>query len=171
MNPVRPHWWPAYVGLGSNVDEPVAQLERAFAELAALPETFLRARSGLYRSAPVGPAGQPDFINACALLPTRLPPQLLLERLQAIETAHGRRHDGASWGPRPLDLDLLLYGFRTFRTPELTLPHPRITERNFVLLPLSEIAPGLTIPGQGSVSALSERVGRTDPRIERLNPQ
>ncbi len=169
MTSERPHWWPAYVGIGSNLDAPASQVEQALKLLAAIPDTILTARSGLYRSAPVGPAGQPDFINAAAALLTRLSALALLKQLQAIETAQGRVRDGERWGPRCLDLDLLVYSSHTMKTPDLELPHPRMTERNFVLLPLGEIAPHVAVPGLNSVSALAADVSKFVPRIEKID--
>ena len=156
----------AYVGLGSNLEQPAAQIARALAELAGLPDTRLSARSPLYRSPPMGPQDQPDFINAVAAVETRLTPQALLQALLAIEAQHGRRRDGARWGPRSLDLDLLLYGDTLLDTPGLVLPHPGMHERAFVLYPLADIAPGLSVPGHGNVQALLARC--RDTRIERL---
>jgi len=141
----------AYVGLGANLGEPQQQLRQAMAELAALPETRVTARSSLYRSAPLGYAGQPDFFNAVAALETQLEPEALLGGLQAIESRHGRERSFAN-APRTLDLDLLLYGDRTLATPQLTLPHPRMHERAFVLHPLVEIAPEVVIPGLGKAA-------------------
>jgi 2-amino-4-hydroxy-6-hydroxymethyldihydropteridine diphosphokinase len=169
MTSARPHWWPAYVGIGSNLEAPIEQVERAFAALGELPDSILTARSGLYRSAAVGPADQPDFINAAAALLTRLSAADVLAKLQEIETAHGRRRDGERWGPRCLDLDLLVYGRETSAAEDLRLPHPRIAERNFVLLPLAEIAPQLRVPGLASVAALAKDVSKTHPRIEKLD--
>ena len=159
----------AYVGLGSNLDDPVAQLTRAFAELAALPDTRLMARSPLYRSAPMGPQDQPEYINAAAALATGLAPQALLQALFAIERAHGRRRDAVRWGPRTLDLDLLLYADLVLREPGLTLPHPGVHERAFVLYPLADIAPALGVPGHGSVSDLRGR--SRDAGIRRLEAE
>jgi len=136
----------AFIGLGSNLEDPEGQLRAALRELEGLPDTRLTAHSPLYRSAPVGPPGQPDYINAAAALATRLTPQALLAGLQAIERAHGRRRGGVRWGPRTLDLDLLLHGDQVLSTATLTLPHPRLTERAFVLRPLADIAPGLILP-------------------------
>ena len=132
----------AYVGIGSNLDDPQAHVTRAFGELAALPRTRLKARSSLYRSAPVGYAGQPDFINAVAALDTDLSARKLLEGMRGIEQTHGRKRSFAN-APRTLDLDLLLYGKETITTAELVVPHPRMHERAFVLKPLLEIAPHL----------------------------
>jgi 2-amino-4-hydroxy-6-hydroxymethyldihydropteridine diphosphokinase len=155
------------VGLGSNLDDPVLQVTRAQAALERLPRSGAFVHSGLWRSAPVGPENQPDFVNACTGFVTRLDPHELLDRLQALERAAGRT-PGERWGPRPLDLDLLVLGALVVADDRLTLPHPRAAERNFVLLPLSEVAPGLTIPGHGSVARLLKGVSRTQPRIERI---
>lgn len=143
----------AYVGLGSNLDDPAAQVESALAELDRLSGTRLVRRSALYRTRPVGYAEQPDFVNAVAELETALEPEALLRALLALEQAHGRVR-GIRNGPRTLDLDLLLYGGCTRRSADLTLPHPRLHERAFVLVPLHEIAPDARVPGRGSVSAL-----------------
>lgn len=140
----------AYVGLGSNQTDPVDQLRRALLELDLLPRTRLAAQSPLYRSAPVGPPDQPRFINAVAALETALDATALLDGLQAIEQAHGRIRT-RRWGPRTLDLDLLLYDDLRRDDPRLTLPHPRLHERAFVLQPLHAIAPDLWIPGHGRV--------------------
>ncbi|WP_295448502.1 2-amino-4-hydroxy-6-hydroxymethyldihydropteridine diphosphokinase [uncultured Thiodictyon sp.] len=145
----------AYIGLGSNLDDPRAQLCRAIHELAGLPGCTLRARSSLYATAPLGPVAQPEFVNAVAVLTTKLTPLALLGALQGIERDHGRVRDGARWGPRTLDLDLLLYGDWQLQLPGLTLPHPEMARRAFVLVPLAEIAPaGLLIPGQGDLAGL-----------------
>ncbi len=161
-------WRPAYVGVGSNLDDPVRQVLGAFAALEQLPDSGFFARSGLWRSAPVGPADQPDYVNAAAAFLTRLEPMNLLRRLQSIERAAGRKPPAQRWGPRTLDLDLLVLGRLVLDEPGLTLPHPRIAERNFVLLPLAEIAPSLNVPGQGTVARLLTRVSRTKPRIQEI---
>jgi len=134
-----------FIGLGSNLQDPRSQVLNAFDELAAIDGCRPGLRSALYRSDPVGPQDQPDFINAVAELHTRLEPEALLDRLQAIEQAH-RRVRERHWGPRTLDLDLLLYGNEVIHTPRLSVPHPCMTERGFVLWPLAEIAPALTMP-------------------------
>lgn len=150
----------AYVGLGSNLDHPSAQIQQAFQALAGLPASHLVAMSPRYRSAPVGgPADQPDYINAVAALDTALNPYELLAALQAIETRQGRVRL-VRWGPRTLDLDVLLYGATVCNDPRLTLPHPRLHERAFVLYPLYDIAPGLILPGQGT---LIERLRQCPP--------
>jgi 2-amino-4-hydroxy-6-hydroxymethyldihydropteridine diphosphokinase len=147
----------ACVALGSNLDDPRAQVERGFVALAALPQTTLSARSRLYRTKPWGVADQPDFINAAARLETTLAPRALLDALLAIEAGAGRVR-GARNGPRILDLDLLLYGDRIIDEPDFVLPHPRLHERAFVLLPLTDVAPGLEIPGHGCVADLLARL-------------
>jgi 2-amino-4-hydroxy-6-hydroxymethyldihydropteridine diphosphokinase len=141
----------AYIGIGSNLDEPRSQVARAFVELARLPHTRLLARSSLYRSAPVGYAAQPDFVNAVAALDTALAASELLRELQAIESRHARKRSFAN-APRTLDLDLLLFGGASIDEPHLQVPHPRMHERAFVLAPLVEIAPQALIPGRGSAA-------------------
>ena len=148
----------AYIGLGANLDDPAAQVGQAMEELARLPDSRLAARSSLYASAPVGYAEQPDFINAVAAIETHLSPRALLEAMLDIEHTHGRNRTFRN-APRTLDLDLLLYGDAHFHEENLTLPHPRMHERAFVLLPLLEIAPGLTIPGHGTAEALLSLCG------------
>ena len=156
----------AYVGLGANLQDPAAQVRRALDELASLPQTRVLARSPLSKSPPLGPPTQPDYVNAVAALATHLDPFALLKELRAMELRHGRSRDGTRWGPRTLDLDILLYGDRVLDTAELTLPHPGLHERAFVLYPLSDVAPELQVPGRGSVRALRERLGAV--HIERL---
>lgn len=144
-----------YVALGANLEDPERQVRTAVDDLARLPETVLIASSALYRTAPVGPPGQPDYVNAVACLSTRLTPRALLEALQAIELAHGRQRDGTRWGPRPLDLDILLYGDERIDEPGLHVPHPEMARRAFVLVPLADVAPaGLAIPGAGTLGDL-----------------
>ena len=147
----------AFVALGANIGEPLRQIEAAFAALAALPGTRVLARSSLYRSAPVGYADQPDFINAVAMIETALAPHALLDALLAIERAHGRIREFPN-APRTLDLDIVLYGDVVLQEPGLTIPHARMLERAFVMLPLAEIAPDAVVPGQGRVSDLARRV-------------
>ncbi len=156
-------WIPAYVGLGSNLDDPPAQLRRACEALARLPATMLVAVSGFYRNPPMGIADQPDFVNAVAGLLTRLPPRELLAALKSIELAQGRSRGGSDrWGPRTVDLDLLVYGDQQIDDKGFVVPHAGIAERNFVLFPLLEIAPGLTIPGCGQVKDLAARLDARD---------
>lgn len=144
----------AYVGLGSNLDGPASQVSRALEALTRLPLTRLLARSRLYRNPPMGPQDQPDYVNAVACLATALPAQQLLAELQGVERAQGRVRGAERWGPRTLDLDLLLYGHEIIRTPGLEVPHPGIAERPFVLLPLAEIAPDVVIPGHPAMAEL-----------------
>lgn len=153
-----------FVGLGANLGDAGATLDAALAELAALPETMLVAVSSRYRSAPVDAQG-PDYLNAVAELSTAIEPLPLLRLLQAIESRHGRERPYRN-APRTLDLDLLLHGQRRCVTPELVLPHPRLHERAFVLLPLLELAPDLVHPDWGPLAPCAERV--RDQRIERL---
>lgn len=144
---------PAFIGVGSNLGEPRARVLAAFDALADLPRTRLVARSRLYRTRPFGPVPQGDFINAVAKLETQLPARELLSAIRRIEAEAGRIRD-ERWGPRTLDLDLLLYGNECIDLPDLTVPHPGIAERGFVLAPLSDIAPELAVPGAGQVQAL-----------------
>lgn len=156
---VEPNW--AYIGLGSNLDNPVDQLKRARRAVTALEGVREQGFSSLYRSPPMGPKNQPDYINAVMAVVTELPPLVLLESLHRIEQAHGRVRGGERWGPRVLDLDILLYGRCCMRSVQLTLPHPGLTERPFVLYPLAEIAPlSLLIPGRGTLRELLRRCPR-----------
>ena len=152
------HWVPAYVALGSNLDDPVEQVARAFDALADLPHSQLVLCSPAYRSRPLGPVEQPDFVNAVAGLLTRLDPEQMLMHLQAVEERLGRAKPVLRWGPRRIDLDLLVHGDSRRVGPDLQLPHPAIAERAFVLAPLADIAPDLMVPGLGRVSALARRV-------------
>jgi 2-amino-4-hydroxy-6-hydroxymethyldihydropteridine diphosphokinase len=147
----------AYVGLGSNLDNPREQVLKALAALGELPGTRLVARSRFYRSAPLGPADQPAYFNAVAALDTGLSALDLLYALQGIEQRQGRVRGALRWGPRTLDLDLLLYGESCISTPQLTVPHPGLHERAFVLYPLYELAPALWIPGRGALGDLIRR--------------
>jgi 2-amino-4-hydroxy-6-hydroxymethyldihydropteridine diphosphokinase len=157
---------PAYVGLGSNLDGPVAQVERGLAALAGLPRTRCVARSSLYRSKPFGPVAQPDFVNAVAGLLTQLHPGEFLAELKSLEDRLGRERPVVRWGPRRIDLDLLVYGDARIDEAELTVPHPGIAGRAFVLAPLAELAPDLDVPGAGRVRALLDRVDTTG--LERI---
>jgi len=146
-----------FVALGANIGEPLRQIGAGFAALDALPGTRLMARSSLYRSAPVGYADQPDFINAVAMIGTVLDPHALLAALLSIERAHGRVRDFPN-APRTLDLDIVLYGDLVLHEPGLTIPHPRMLERAFVMLPLAEIGPDAEVPGCGRVRELAARL-------------
>jgi len=151
----------AYIGIGSNLDDPERQVRRAIEALASMPETrFVRA-SRLYRTAPWGRTDQPAFVNAAAEIATTLSPRALLDALLAIERAQGRHRDGTRWGPRALDLDVLIYGDRTIDEPGLAIPHPHLADRAFVLLPLADIDPALHVPGKGRISELLRKVDAT----------
>ncbi len=151
-------WQPAYVGVGSNLGDPRERVLAAFAALANIPQTRVLLTSPLYGSRPLGPVVQPDFVNAAVGMVTRLASADLLRQLRAIETAFGRPARHQKWGPRVIDLDLLVFGREQQQQATLTLPHPGIVERNFVLYPLADIAPDLDIPGFGFVSELKRRV-------------
>jgi 2-amino-4-hydroxy-6-hydroxymethyldihydropteridine diphosphokinase len=150
-------WQPAYVAIGSNEQDPRAQVEQALVALGLLPLTRLVARSRLYVTRPFGPVAQADFINGAAGLLTQLDPHALLDELRRIEVRQGRVR-GVRWGPRALDLDLLVHGRARVADERLTLPHPGIVERNFVLYPLADFAPDLEVPGVGRVARLAARV-------------
>ncbi len=155
-----PRLVPAYVALGSNLDDPRMQVGRALEALGALPSTRCVLRSSLYRSPPFGPVEQPEFVNAVAGLLTELEPLAMLAALKELESQLGRARPVVRWGPRRIDLDLLVHGTVRSDTEALRLPHPGIAERAFVLVPLAEIAPDLKVPGIGRVRALLERVNR-----------
>ena len=159
----------AYVGLGSNLAQPRDQVCRALDELNDIPNTAVLARSSFYRSRPLGPNDQPDFINAVAKVRTTLSAHDLLAELFNIENRHGRKRDGTKWGPRELDLDLLIYGDLMLSDSGLSLPHPRISERNFVLLPLLELDADVVVPGHGPAVELLNKL--QDGYIEKLAPE
>jgi len=144
----------AYIGIGSNLEDPVAQVKDAIEELDMLPDTILAERSSLYANKPMGPQDQPDFVNAVVGLDTLLSPQDLFARLLQIEEQAGRTRDGEKWGPRIIDLDLLLYGKKKIDTEDLTVPHPGMHERDFVIIPLAEITGNMNIPGHGLLTTL-----------------
>ena len=145
----------AYIGVGSNLCDPLDQVRQPIGELACIADSRLLACSALYRTAPVGPQDQPDFINAAVALETRLSARILLDALQTIERSHGRLRDGTRWGPRTLDLDLLIYGDASIDLPGLRVPHPEVANRAFVLAPLGDVAPvDLDIPERGRLSDL-----------------
>lgn len=159
----------AYVGLGANLGDALGALRAAVRALAGLPASRLVAVSSLYRSAPIDSSG-PDYLNAVAALDTALEPAALLQALLAIEAGHGRERPYRN-APRTLDLDLLLIGSQRIATPALTVPHPRLHERAFVLLPLLELAPGIEAPGLGALAAFADRVAeqrirRSDERLD-----
>jgi 2-amino-4-hydroxy-6-hydroxymethyldihydropteridine diphosphokinase len=147
----------AFVALGSNLDDPERQVKTAIRELSELPQTRLLGASSLYRSAAVGYRDQPDFVNAVAAIATRLDPRDLLDNLLAIERRHQRVRSFRN-APRTLDLDLVLYGDRVIDEPGLAVPHPRMHERAFVIVPLAEIAPQAVVPGRGTVRDLLQAI-------------
>ena len=155
---------PVFIGLGANLGDARATLRAALKELAALPESTLRQSSSVYRSTPIESSG-PDYLNAVALLETRLAPLALLIELQRIESAHGRERPYHN-APRTLDLDLLLYGEQRIDSATLTVPHPRLHERAFVVRPLAEIAPDAQVPGFGCARDLLLRVA--DQQADKL---
>ena len=147
-----------YIGLGSNLGQPVAQLQQALSALAELPQSQLVCCSSFYGSRPMGPQNQPDYVNAVAEMHSSLEPIALLDALQGIEQQHGRLRKGERWGARTLDLDILLYGQHVIRSERLQVPHYGIAEREFVLYPLAEIAPDLVIPPAQPLQALLSQV-------------
>lgn len=165
----------AFIALGSNLgntsndDGPAQQIERALRELHSLPQTQCVRHSSLYQSPPSGYAEQPDYVNAVAEVRTRLSPSALLHELLKLEIRFGRRRLFRN-APRTLDLDLLLYGTLTLHEPGLTLPHPRMHTRPFVLVPLLEIAPKIEIPGHGPIRSLQPAHDRSQLRPVALQP-
>ena len=159
-------WRPAYVALGSNLSDPGRQVEGAFQALEALADSRLVARSSLWRSQPLGPQEQPEFVNAAAGLVTTLAPHDFLASLKALERRLGKTEPVVRWGPRVIDLDLVVFGDLRMSEPGLTLPHPGLHQRNFVLYPLCEIAAELWVPGLARVRRLRE--GVSSAGIERL---
>jgi 2-amino-4-hydroxy-6-hydroxymethyldihydropteridine diphosphokinase len=155
---MTPSWRPAYVAIGSNLNHPHERVLEAFERLAALPATQSVARSHLYRTRPMGPQDQPYFVNAAAGLLSQLSARELLAGLLAIERDRGRNRQ-ERWGPRVIDLDLVWMLGEIIDEPGLTVPHPGVSTRNFVLYPLADIAPTLAIPGHGRVRDLAQRAG------------
>jgi len=145
-----------YIGLGSNLNDPVYQVQRALGRLGEIPQTVINAYSDLFQSTPTGPQDQPDFINAVACISTSLEPVTLLAALKQIEQDFGRQ-PVEHWGPRVIDLDILLYGDQMIDTNTLKVPHPCIADRAFVVHPLSQIAPDLIVPGIGAVPVLLQQ--------------
>lgn len=151
-------WVPAYVGLGSNLQDPPARIDAAFEALGSLPGSLLISRSPHYSSRPMGSVAQPDFCNAVAALLTQLEVHAFFEQLRALELRLGRTPPRERWGPRIIDLDLLVFGSHVSTHESLRLPHPGIVERNFVLYPLCDVAPDLLVPGAGRVADLARAV-------------
>ncbi|MBL0441125.1 2-amino-4-hydroxy-6-hydroxymethyldihydropteridine diphosphokinase [Aeromonas veronii] len=154
-----------FIAIGSNLSDPLGQARRAVAALARLPESLLVEASSFYSSRPMGPADQPDYVNAVARLNTRLAPLALLDQLQKIELEQGRVRKDERWGPRTLDLDLLLYGDQVINHERLIVPHYGMKEREFVLLPLAEIAPALVLPCGTPLARLVARCPHNDLAI------
>jgi len=151
-----------YIGVGSNLQNPQQQVTEALTLLDEMPETLGTRTSSLYRSSPMGPADQPDYINAVAELKTTLSARILLRHLQDLEARQGRVRGAERWSPRTLDLDILLYNQRLINKPDLVVPHPGIPERAFVLYPLQELAPDIEIPGLGSLKDIIELFEQTE---------
>ncbi|QEY59361.1 2-amino-4-hydroxy-6-hydroxymethyldihydropteridine diphosphokinase [Pseudomonas sp. C27(2019)] len=158
-----------YIGLGSNLAEPVQQLDAALAALAQLPSTRLIATSAYYSSAPLGPSDQPRFTNAVAHLETNLTPHALLDQLQAIELSQGRQRNSERWGPRTLDLDILLFGKCIINDERLRVPHYHMHARPFVLVPLAELCPADFSLADGRLLADLLRQCPVDPTLQRLH--
>ncbi|MAD91944.1 MAG: 2-amino-4-hydroxy-6-hydroxymethyldihydropteridine diphosphokinase [Gammaproteobacteria bacterium] len=158
---MKVNWYPAYIGIGSNLENPILQVKTSFTLLAQIPKTVLISQSSLYLSKPFGIEDQPDFINAAASVITQLTAFDLLKQLQKIENECGRKRSAIQWGPRTLDLDLLIYSDQILDEMNLIVPHPGISERNFVLLPLGELAPELYVPKLGRIRNLISNISKT----------
>ncbi len=164
---MREHWYPAYVGVGSNLDSPAEQVSSGINALNELQGTSVVLESSLYRSRPMGPEDQPDFVNAVVALVTQRSATDLLAQMQDIERSRGRKRSAERWGPRKLDLDLLAWSDLILDSDTFTLPHPGIAKRNFVLFPWRDIAPDYSIPGLGRVVEVARQVP-DEPRINLL---
>tara|TARA_Y100000034_G_scaffold57926_1_gene70689 strand:- start:2165 stop:2653 length:489 start_codon:yes stop_codon:yes gene_type:complete len=149
---------PVYIGLGANLEAPVAQLHNAVKALSTLADCELEKVSLFYSSKPMGPQDQPDYVNAVALLHTTLSPEALLDELQRIELEQGRQRKDERWGPRTLDLDILLFGEQTINTERLTVPHYGLCEREFVVYPLLEVSPELKLPNGNTLADIAQQV-------------
>lgn len=165
----QPLWRPAFIGVGSNLDGPVKQVRQGIEALDELPQTSVLLKSSLYRSPPMGPQDQPDFINAVVGAMTQLEPEELLSLMLGIELAQGRDRSAERWGPRTLDLDLLALSSVNMTTDKLTLPHPGIAQRIFVLLPWMEIAPYFRVTGGKTVEELARSLPGDDTNIQKLD--
>lgn len=152
-----------YLAIGSNLASPLAQVNAALEALRALPDTQLVAVSSFYRTPPLGPQDQPDYLNAAVALETSLAPESLLDHTQRIELDQGRVRKAERWGPRTLDLDIMLFGDETLATPRLTVPHYDMKNRGFMLWPLFEIAPELRFPDGETLASVLARLGAAKP--------
>jgi 2-amino-4-hydroxy-6-hydroxymethyldihydropteridine diphosphokinase len=155
----------AYIGLGSNLENPEQQIRQAIVEISKIENAQIVDISSLYFSKPMGPQDQPDYMNAILALATQLAPLNLLDELQAIEQAAGRVRKGERWGARILDLDIILFGEQVINNERLTVPHYGMKEREFVLIPLKEIAPQLTLPDGSLVTELADNIKSNDLKI------
>lgn len=155
---MTPQFTSAYIGLGSNLSDPLKQLKEAIGALKRLPQSHFKALSRIYQSAPVGPDGQPDYLNAVVLIETALLPEQLLDQLQHIENRQNRVRE-VRWGPRTLDLDILLFGDQQIETTRLTIPHPEMNNRNFVLIPMTDISPDLVLPDGSKLRTRAKDIG------------
>jgi 2-amino-4-hydroxy-6-hydroxymethyldihydropteridine diphosphokinase len=160
-----PVWVPTYIGVGSNLHDPEAQVRQGVGALAAIAATRLIACSKLYRSAPLGPQDQPHYVNAVAGLLTQLDAQTLLIQLKQLEDAQGRTQPIVRWGPRMIDFDLLVFGDTRIDSENLQVPHAGIAVRSFVLVPLNDVAPDLEVPGVGRVATLAARCDRASLQV------
>jgi len=154
-----------FIGLGSNLSNPIKQVLSAIDALKSLESSALICTSSLYKTAPMGPQDQPNYINAVAKIETQLSPLVLLRKLQSIESQHARTRDTGRWGARTLDLDILHYEGQQSSDAVLTLPHPGLQQRSFVLYPLQEISPQLNIPNLGSIKDLIKQLNESQPLI------
>ncbi len=152
----------AWLGLGSNLQQPAIKLQQALTRLGEIDGVGILSKSSFYRTPPWGDENQDDFINAVVQIETNLGPTPLLYQLQSIENVMGRQRSGRRWGPRLIDIDLLLYGDKQCRSEELELPHPRMHERAFVLMPMFELDPMLEIPGYGAIAELLQQLDCSD---------
>ena len=168
MKKYNSYWKIAYIGAGSNLDRPINQIYRSIEELKKIKNTQFIKSSSLYSSSPLGPGDQPDFINAVFAILTYLSPHELLNELQEIEKKQKRNHDEIRWGPRTIDLDILLYSDVTINNKTLILPHPEIQNRDFVLMPLAEIAPDLIVTDQENVVDLLEKKKKFNLDVKKI---
>lgn len=154
-----------YIALGSNLASPLTQVNAAIAALGAIPNSQIVAVSGFYRTPPLGPQDQPDYLNAAVALETTLSPEALLDHTQRIELDQGRVRKAERWGPRTLDLDIMLFGEETITTPRLTVPHYDMKNRGFMLWPLFEIAPALRFPDGETLASVLDHLGAAKPAV------